>query len=104
MNRRPNRATRRRLERETLCKVERIENETVRREIIQLHTDVGADACYLGVLDSGNNFVLRASPGGLTWGEREEDGFCSFEVYGPDGEHLYGYGGDGLDLETEVYK
>lgn len=99
-----NRATRRRLERETLRRVEKIEDEAARREIIQLHTDVCADVCYLGILDGGKDFVLRVSPDGLTWGEREKDGFCAFEVYGPDGEHLYGYGGDGLDLETEVYK
>ena len=30
---------------------------------------------------------------GLTWGEQESDGFCMFEVYGPDDGHLYGYGG-----------
>lgn len=99
-----NRATRRRLERKTLRKLPKIEDEDARREIIQLHEEVGADLCYSGELVNGNDFVVRVSPDGITWGEREPDGFCSFEVYGPDGEHLWGYGGDGYDLEAEVCK
>ncbi|MCI9156277.1 MAG: hypothetical protein HFF44_04945 [Lawsonibacter sp.] len=99
-----NRATRRKLEREVLHRVDKIEDEAARCEIIQLHTDAWADICYLGTLDNGNDFVLRASPDGLTYGEREEDGFCLFERYGPDGGHLYGFGGDGYDLETAVFQ
>ena len=99
-----NRATRRRLERKTLRKLPKIEDETARREIIQLHAEAGADLCYSGKLVNGNDFVVRVSPDGITWGEREPDGFCSFEVYGPDGEHLFGYSGDGYDLETEVFQ
>lgn len=98
----PNRATRRRLAREVLRRVEKLEDETARRELIQLHTEAGADLCYSGTLDGGNDFVVRVSPDGLIYGEREEDGFCEFERYGSDGEHLYGYGGEGLDLETVV--
>lgn len=97
-----NRATRRRLAREVLRRVEKIENVAVRLDLIQLHTEAGADLCYSGQLDNGNAFALRVSPDGITWGEMEPDGFCSFEVYSEDGEHLYGFGGDGYDLETEV--
>lgn len=99
MNRTLNRATRRRLKQETLRKLPKIEDECTRREIIRLHADACSDVCYLG-----NDFSLRVSPEGLTWGEREEGGFCSFEVYGPDGGHLFGYSGDGYDLETEVFQ
>jgi len=98
----PNRASRRRLKREVLHRVDKIEDETARSEIIQLHTDAWADICYLGTLENGNDFALRASQDGLIWGEQEEDGFCSFEVYGPYGEHLYGFGGDGYNLEEVV--
>jgi len=100
----PNRATRRKLEREVLHRVDRIEDGTARCEIIQLHTDAWADICYFGTLDNGNDFALRAAPYGLIWGEQESDGFCSFEIYGPDGEHLYGFGGDGYDLEKVVLR
>ena len=98
----PNRATRRKLGREVLRRVDKIEDEVARYEIIQLHADAWADICYFGTLDNGKDFALRASPDGITWGEQEEDGFCSFEIYGADGGHLYGYGGDGYDLETEM--
>lgn len=104
MRTQPNRATRRRLERETLRKLPKIEDEDARREIIQLHEEAGADLCYSGELVNGNDFVLRASPDGLTYGEQGKDGFCQFEVYGPDGEHLFGYSGDGYDLEAEACK
>lgn len=99
-----NRATRRRLERETLRRVEKIEDITARRELMSIARQESAYFGCSGTLDSGVDFGLYFTPDGLRYGEREEDGFCSFEVYGPDGEHLYGYGGDGLDLETEVYK
>ena len=56
------------------------------------------------MLDSGSDFGLYFAPDGLRYGEQEADGFCQIEVYGPYGEHLYGYGGDGLDLEAEVCK
>ena len=98
----PNRATRRKLERVVLRLVDKIEDEAARREIILVHTDAWAEVCYFGTLDSGNDFALRVSPDGLTWGEKEEDGFCSFEVYSPDGGHLYGFGGDGYDLEKVI--
>lgn len=99
MRTQPNRATRRRLAREVIRRIEKIEAEAARVELIQIHTEADADLCYLGTLENGNDFVLRVSPDGLTYGEREEDGFCSFEVYGSDGGHLYGFGGDGYDLE-----
>lgn len=96
-----NRATRRRLAREVIRRVEKIEDETARVEFIQLHTEAGADLCYSGQLDSGNAFALRVSPDGLTYGERAADGFCEFDVYDQDGGHLYSGGGD-YELEAVV--
>lgn len=99
-----NRATRRRLEQEALRRVEKIKDITARRELIRIAREKSAYFGCSGTLDSGADFGLYFAPDGLHYGERDEDGFCSFEVYGPDGGHLYGYGGDGYDLETEVCK
>lgn len=98
------------LSRATLCRLEEgvsrlvdhIEDITARRELIRIAQEENAYFGCSGVLDSGLSFGLYFDDEVLCFGEREPDGFCCFEVYGPDGEHQYGYGGDGYDLETEV--
>lgn len=97
-----NRATRRRLDKRAKQLFVRIEDRTARCELIQLACEFCGKFSCRGKLAGGVEFAVCFSPDGITWGEREPDGFCSFEVYGPDGEHLCGYGGDGYDLETEV--
>lgn len=104
MNGTLNRAARRRLDKRAKQLFVRIEDREARRELVQLACQFGGKFSCRGRLAEGVEFAVCFSPDGITWGEKESDGVCAFEVYGPDGEHLYGYGGDGMDLETEVCK
>lgn len=104
MTRKLSRDTLRRLEDGASRLVDHIEDITARRELLQIAREERAYLGCSGTLDSGKDFGLYFDDAVLRYGERDEDGFCSFEVYGPDGEHLYGYGGDGYDLEAEVCK
>lgn len=91
-----------RLEEGALRLVDHIEDITARRELMRLAQREGAYFGCSGTLDSGTDFGLYFDPYGLRYGELEADGFCQVEVYGPDGDHLYGFGGDGYDLEDVV--
>ncbi len=97
-----NRATRRRLDKRAKKLFVRIEDREARRELVQLACQFSGKFSCRGRLAGGVEFAVCFSPDEITWGEKESDGFCSFEVYGPDGEHLYGYGGEGYDLLEEV--
>lgn len=102
MNKNLGRATLCRLEEGVSRLVDHIEDITARRELMSIAQEESAYFGCSGVLDSGLDFGLYFDDAVLCFGEREPDGFCSFEVYGPDGEHLFGYGGDGYDLAAEV--
>lgn len=96
------RATRRRLDKRAKQLFVRIEDRAARCELIHLARRYGGKFLCQGWLEGGTAFAVCFSPDGITWGEREPDGFCQFEEYGQAGEHLFGYGGDGLDLLEEV--
>lgn len=97
-----NRTERRRIERRMRRLTAHIEEQKARLEMIQLVQNIPAHVTITGKLDTGADFALCAAPNGLRYGERDPDGFCSIEAYGPDGEHVYGWGGDNLDLLQEV--
>lgn len=97
-----NRATRRKLDRRAKQLFVRIEERTARRELVQLARRYGGKFACRGRLAGGADFAVSFSPDGVTWGEKEQDGFCAFVAYGPDGEHMFDWGGDGLDLLEEV--
>ena len=97
-----NRADRRCLERRIKRLLSRIEENAARVELVELTQQLNARVTYQGSFSTGADFALCVTPDGLRYGERDTDGFCSFEVYGPGGGHLYGYGGDSYDLEAEV--
>lgn len=82
--------------------VARMDRLSAREELIQMSR---ARSCTLtagGEMDGGKGFAAYITPDGIHYGERDADGFCTFDAYGPDGEHLFSWGGDGLDLLEEV--
>lgn len=102
MTRNLSRATLRRLEDGVSRLVDHIEDITARQELMRIAREERAYLGCSGTLDSGLDFGLYFDDEVLCFGEREQDGFCSFDLYGPDGEYICGYGGDGYDLEEEV--
>lgn len=75
---------------------------SAREELIRI---ARARSCALtveGEMDGGKTFAVHITPDGIRCGEREPDGFCTNDAYGPNGEHLFSWGGDGLDLLEEV--
>lgn len=95
------RATRRKLDKKVRKLVLHVDEIEVRCELIRLSEEIGTPIIAKGIDAEGADFVICATPDGIRYGI-EDDGFCQLEVYGQDGEHTFGYGGDGLDLETEV--
>ena len=73
-----------------------------RRELVSLADEMNCSFMYEGRIKDGKDFAVCVGIDGLTWGAKDAEGFCELEEYGQDGELLYGWGGDGLDLLAEV--
>lgn len=82
--------------------VSHIDRQSARAELIQIANRRYCTLSAAGEAGGGKNFAVYVDPYGIRYGEREADGFCAFDTYGPDGGHLFGWGGDGYDLLEEV--
>lgn len=82
--------------------VSHIDRQSARAELIQIAHRRHCTLSAAGEVDRGRCFAVYVDPFGIRYGEREIDGFCTFDTYGPDGGHLFSWGGDGYDLLKEV--
>lgn len=84
--------------------VKHIERKAARQKLVQLAQAQPPYAARLTITgeNGGRDFAICVTPDGLCYGERDFDGACDLEAYGPDGELLLGWGGDGLNLLEEV--
>lgn len=98
METRLNRRERRRLEQKARHLIQLIDSIEVRRELLQLVQALPYGLIYTGRKRDGKDFSICITPDGIRYGEREKDRFCVFEDYGPRGEHLFSWSGDGIDL------
>ena len=96
------RIERRRLKQRVKRLTERIEDITARRELIRLVQAPPSRLTFTGKVNGSKDFALCVTPDGLRYGEKDTDGSCDLEAYGPDGDFLFGWGGDNLDLPEEV--
>lgn len=96
-----NRVTRRKLDKRVRKLVLHVDEIEARCELIRLSGEIGGPIIAKGIDAEGADFVICVTQDGIRYGT-QDDGFCELEAYGPDGEHMFGWGGDGLDLEKEV--
>lgn len=82
--------------------ISRIDRLSARAELIQVAYNRHCTLTVEGEADGGKVFAVHITPYGIRYGEREADGYCAFDAYGPDGEHTFSWGGDVLDLLEEV--
>lgn len=82
--------------------ISHIDRLSARVELIQVVHNRHCTLTIEGEADGGKDFAIHITPYGIRYGEREADGCCAFDAYGPDGEHMFGWSGDVLDLLEEV--
>lgn len=102
MEGRMNRADRRRAWKQARPFINRVEDAEARKKLVELHQDREGCLTYAGRWSNGVEFAVCVDPYGLTWGTKDKDGACDFESCGPDGEVIFGWGGDNMDLIEEV--
>lgn len=82
--------------------VNHIDRQSARVELIQIARHRCCTLSAEGETSDGKDFAVCIDPYGIRYGEREADGFCTFDAYDAYGDHLFGWGGDGYDLPKEV--
>ena len=97
-----NRATRRTLDKRVRKLVLHVDEIKARCELIRLSEEIGTPIIAKGIDAEGADFVICATQDGIRYGTQDDDEHCELDAYGSDGEHMFGWGGDGLDLENEV--
>ena len=79
-----------------------IDRQSARVELIQIARHRRCTLTIEGAANGGKDLAVCVDSYGIRYGERETDGLCTFDAYGPDGGYLFGWGGGGYDLLVEV--
>ena len=85
--------------RRALKLISQINKLSARRELLKMAPEP-PNGLVIEALDtgSGSKIAVCITAAELRHGEQEKDGFCTFDAYDQDGEHMIGWGGDGIDL------
>ena len=99
-----NRVDRRAIERKTRSLIQRVDTIEGRCGLMRLAEETGVPIIAKCIGADGADVAICAYEDCLRYGTRDDEGFCQFEFYGADGQHVFGWGGGGFDLDAEVFQ